>query len=126
MGMSLIGGAVYVAEGAAAGALECSAEEVFVYRSVNAAGDVQYVGITNDLERRAAEHLAGKQIEIELVATTASRAEARAAEQALIEIHGFQAEGGTLMNQMNSISPASATYASEVSRGYEILQSVGY
>jgi hypothetical protein len=29
--------------------------ENLVYRSVNAAGEVDYVGITNNLERRAAE-----------------------------------------------------------------------
>ena len=41
-------------------------------------GVTQYVGITNNLARRAAEQLAGKGIRIEKLMTGLSRADARA------------------------------------------------
>src|SRR5690606_31006613 len=66
-----------------------------VYRSVSSAGTVQYVGITNNLARRAAEHLAEKGIEIEKVMDGLSRADARSVEQVLIEFHGLSRNGGT-------------------------------
>jgi hypothetical protein len=97
-----------------------------VYRSVNAAGEVQYVGITNNLARRAAEQLSSKGIQIEKLMGGLSRADARAVEQALIETHGLGRNGGTLLNQINSISPLSPAYRDQLARGYELLQSIGY
>ncbi|MFM1652569.1 RHS repeat-associated core domain-containing protein [Brevibacillus sp. B_LB10_24] len=69
-----------------------------VYLSRNADDVVQYVGITNNLARRAAEHLNSKGINIEGLMKNLNRADARAVEQALIEIHGLGKNGGTLMN----------------------------
>ncbi|HEY1742945.1 MAG TPA: RHS repeat-associated core domain-containing protein [Granulicella sp.] len=101
-----------------------------VYRSVNAAGDVQYVGITNNLARRAGEHV----IDIEAIPglSNLSRADARAVEQVLIENHGlstgFGSNGqpGTLLNKINSIASTNPTYAQSLQRGAQILQQVGY
>lgn len=97
-----------------------------VYRSVNAAGKVDYVGITNNLARRAAEHLNTKGIQIEKLMGGLSRGDARAVEQALIEVHGLGRNGGTLVNRINSISPSNPSYAGQLQRGYELLKSVGY
>ena len=95
------------------------------YRSI-AAGQVQYVGITNNLARRAAEQLAKRGIQIEKVIGGLSRVDARAVEQTLIEIHGLQKNGGTLINRINSIARTNPVYADAVRRGMEILEKAGY
>jgi len=58
-----------------------------VYQSVGANGEVNYVGITNNLERRAVEHHRKKGISIDAIPglSNLSRADARAVEQVLIE-----------------------------------------
>ena len=96
-----------------------------VYHSVEA-GITRYVGITNDFARRSAEHLAKKGIKIEPLMKHLSRSDARAVEQALIEIHGLGKNGGTLLNRINSISLKNPAYGSQVQRGYELLKSIGY
>jgi RHS repeat-associated protein len=107
---------------AGAGATEANV----VYRSVSAAGQIQDVGVTNNLARRAAEHLASRGIQVEKVLGGLARSDARAVEQALIEIHGLGKNGGTLFNRINSIAPSNSAYAQQVQRGYELLQSIGY
>ncbi|MEG6510998.1 RHS repeat-associated core domain-containing protein [Desulforamulus ruminis] len=97
-----------------------------VYISKDPKGVVEYVGITNNLARRAAEHLRSKGIRIEALMKGLSRSDARAVEQVLIEIHGLQKNGGTLMNKINSISISNPKYAQELNRGYELLKSAGY
>jgi len=87
---------------------------------------VQYVGITDEMARRTAEHLRLKGIQIEELMANLSRQDARAVEQALIEIHGLSKNGGTLMNRINSITPTDPTYASMLRRGLELLESIGY
>jgi len=57
---------------------------------MNSSGVVQYVGITNNFASRAAEHLRGKGINIQPLMKNLSRNDAKAVEQALIEIHGLQ------------------------------------
>jgi RHS repeat-associated protein len=96
-----------------------------VYLSVEA-GVTQYVGITNNLARRAAEHLRIKRINIEPLMQGLTKSDARAVEQALIKIHGLGKEGGTLLNKINSISPTNPAYGSQLQRGYELLKSIGY
>jgi hypothetical protein len=49
-----------------------------------------------------------------------------AGEQVLIEIHGLGKNGGTLINQINSIAKSNPTYGSQLERGYELLKSIGY
>jgi hypothetical protein len=87
---------------------------------------VQYVGITNDLARRAAEQLRQKGIPIEEFMQGLSREDARAVEQALIEIHGLQKNGGTLLNRINSIARTNPKYADMLRRGKQLLESAGY
>jgi hypothetical protein len=88
--------------------------------------EVRYVGITNELARRMLEHLRSKGIRINKLMGNLSREDARAVEQALIEIHGLRKNGGTLMNRINSISPSNPSYAAMLRRGLELLESVGY
>jgi excinuclease UvrABC nuclease subunit len=97
-----------------------------VYRSVNAAGEVQYVGISSNLARRAADHLRARGMNIEELLRVSSRSDARAIEQALIEIHGLGKNGGKLLNKINSIARSDPAYAEQLRRGYELLRSIGY
>lgn len=102
------------------------AAENSVYLSKAADGTVQYVGITNDIARRAAEHLSQKGIQIRPLMNGLSRSDARSVEQALIEIHGLTKNGGTLINKINSIAKSNPSYAASLERGYELLKSIGY
>ncbi|HEX2060548.1 MAG TPA: RHS repeat-associated core domain-containing protein [Thermoanaerobaculia bacterium] len=99
-----------------------------VYVSKNAEDVVQYVGITNNLTRRAAEHAATKGIEITSLKgfEKLGRADARAVEQTLIEIHKLSKDGGTLMNKINSIAKTNKKYAEALERGYKLLNDAGY
>ncbi|WP_238858042.1 RHS repeat-associated core domain-containing protein [Poritiphilus flavus] len=102
-----------------------NAARYFVYLSRGAKG-VKYVGITNNLARRGAEHLRNKGIAIEKLLENLTKADARAVEQALIEIHKLQKNGGTLINKINSISKKNPKYAKALERGHELLKSIGY
>ena len=102
---------------------------VAIYRSLDAAGNVQYVGFTKDFARRAAFHLRSKGIEIEQVAGLHSIpvADKRAVEQALMEIHKLGKEGGSLIwNKINSIAKANPKYAEELERGMQWLRQMDY
>ncbi len=101
--------------------------ENLVYRSVNAVGQVNYIGITGNLERRAAEQLAGKGIIIQAIPglQNLSRADVRAVEQALIEYHGLSGNGGTLLNLINSISPDNPIYPQAIEQAIELLRQAG-
>lgn len=79
---------------------------------------VQYVGITNDFARRAAEHLRTRSIDIQPLMEGLTRDDARAVEQALIEIHGLGKDGGTLINKINSIATSNPSYAKQLEKGY--------
>jgi hypothetical protein len=102
-----------------------AANGVSVYTSTTN-GATSYVGITNNIARRGAEHLATKGISIAPLMKSLNRAEARAVEQALIEIHGLSKTGGTLINKINSIAVSNPTYASAIELGYKLLKSIGY
>lgn len=99
-----------------------------VYRSVNELGEVNYVGITNNLERRAAQHLRSRGISIDGIPglSNLSRADARSVEQALIEHYGMIKNGGVLTNKINSISPLNPGYAGGLERGAILLREAGY
>lgn len=101
-------------------------EQHSVYISLGDTGHVQYVGITNDLARRSAEHLRQNGFRIRELLEDLSREDARAVEQALIEIHGLAKNGGTLLNRINSIAHSNPKYAAMVRRGRELLESIGY
>ena len=95
-------------------------------------GKVIYVGITDDLERRAVEQLAEKNIFIQPFETnlatldSLSRADARAVEQALIERYGLEKNGGDLINRINSISVANPKYSDALARAQDILRAIGF
>lgn len=97
-----------------------------VYRSLNSQRQVQYVGLTNEMARRHAEHLRQSGFEIQKLLGNLSREDARAVEQALIEMHGLARNGGTLLNRINSIARTNPKYAAMVRRGRELLESIGY
>jgi hypothetical protein len=97
-----------------------------VYVSKTPADQVQYVGITNDLARRTAEQMRERNIIIERLMQGLSREDARAVEQVLIEIHGLQKNGGTLLNRINSIARTNPKYADMLRRGKQLLESIGY
>jgi len=102
--------------------------DVAVYYSKTTAGQVQYVGITNNMAARAAAHWREKSITIVRIPgiPLLTRANAKAVEQVLIEAHGRQAIGGTLMNKINSIAATNPVYAESLTRGMEILMKAGY
>jgi len=101
---------------------------VSVYRAISAEGEVTYVGITNSMERRAAQQFAQKGIENEGFEglSNFSRADAKAVEQVLIEFHGLGKNGGTLLNKINSIAKTNPIYASSMARGVELLLRANY
>ncbi|MDO9417159.1 hypothetical protein [Pararhizobium sp.] len=93
-------------------------------------GVTRYVGITDDVMRRGAEHMSKTRIEIETIPglSNLSRADARAVEQMLIHYYGLEKNNGTLLNKINSISPARdpTAYEQSLIRGKELLDSVDY
>ena len=97
-----------------------------VYQSVNAAGDVQYVGITSSFAQREAAHAARFAIQRIPGLQGLTRAEARAVEQVLIDNYGLVKNGGTLLNQINSIAASNPIYQNAITVGTQILKSVGY
>ena len=114
-----VGSALTMTEAAIAG-------DVAVYTSKTASGVIQYVGITNNLAKRAAAHLAQKGINIAPLMTGLARSDARAVEQVLIELNGLGESGGTLLNKINSIATSNPAYSSQLQRGYELLKTIGY
>ncbi len=93
-------------------------------------GTTRYVGITDDVARRGAEHLAQKGISIQGIRglENLSRADARAVEQTLINYYGLGKNGGTLLNRINSISATRnpTAYEQALIRGKQILDGVDY
>ena len=97
-----------------------------VYQSLNAVGDVQYVGITSNFAQREAAHAARLAIQRIPGLQNLTRADARAVEQVLIEDFGLAKNGGTLLNRINSIAASNPIYTNSVRVGAQILKSVGY
>jgi RHS repeat-associated protein len=111
-----------VAEAATAG-------KTLVYQSIDSVtGKVNYVGITDNIVNRAAQHAASKGIKITSIPglSKLSRADAKAVEQVLIEHHKLGKAGGTLLNMINSIAKSNPKYAQALRRGRELLESAGY
>jgi len=106
-----------------------------VYRSLNSAGEVQYVGITSNFEARALAHLAGRNAsrirfridEIEGLSNL-SYEDALAVEQTLIDEYGLSKNGGTLLNMRNNIDILKypERYINWQFRGQELLKKAGY
>ncbi|WP_052519369.1 hypothetical protein [Archangium violaceum] len=124
--LALAPGAVAMsAQGPGGGGTSSGTTSVYISKN-EVTGDVQYAGITDDIARRGAEQLRQKGIRIEEFMKNLSREDARAVEQALIEIHGLGKNGGTLMNRINSIARSNPKYAEALRRGLELLESIGY
>ncbi len=60
-----------------------------------------------------------------LMAWKTSHVPTRAVEQVLIETYGLGTNGGTLLNQINSIAESNPIYEQAIQRGSQILQQVG-
>ncbi len=81
----------------------------FVYISKNSKGVIDYVGITNDFNRRAAEwRLRGRRI-VHYI-DNVDRSSARIIEQTVIEAFDMKKNGGLLSNAINSISTRNPLY----------------
>jgi filamentous hemagglutinin len=125
-------GAAELAAGGAlmgvSGSITAGSGRTTVYTSTAADGSIQYVGITDSVAARAAAHLAEKGINIQPIPGLQgmSRDDARAVEQVLIEFNGLGKNGGSLLNKINSIATSNPIYASALSRGANILKSIGY
>ena len=94
----------------------------FVYKGPN------YIGITNDMARRSAEHArAGRSFTPVPIpgASNLSRGEARAIEQACIDLGGLAPAGGLLENRINSISPSRDYKDAAVAFGLAKLKEIG-
>lgn len=93
-------------------------------------GTTRYVGITDDVVRRGAEHMRDKGVKVTHIMglDNLSRADARAVEQTLINYYGLGKNGGTLLNKINSISATRnpTAYETALIRGKELLDSVDY
>lgn len=82
-------------------------------------GERVYVGITNDIARRAAQH--GSRFRLQPITTLpVTRGEARAIEQALIN------RNPSFENIRNSISPNHSWYGEAVKWGEAWLRGAGY
>ena len=92
------------------------------------AGNVNYVGITNDVERRAGEQFRGKGINIEEIPglNKLSRPTARAVEQVLLNRYGFLRSGGQLLNAANSVGKANPLLGAALECGRALLAAAGY
>ncbi len=124
LGGAIVGGAL-----ARPGVIVPVEESMTVYRAFNPeTGEVSYVGITNNIDRRGYEHARQKGIQIEAIEGLGnlSKADARAVEQTLIELHKLEKDGGTLINKINSISQKKPEYAESLRRGAEILEEIEY
>jgi hypothetical protein len=108
-------------------------KDYFVYQYASSTG-VEYVGITNDPERRGEEHQgSGKPGPMKKLNTTPmTKDDARCIEQALIVKYGRVKDrkdkplGGKLQNKINSISPNKKNYAERVQKGVELLKKINY
>lgn len=121
-GLKLVGKILGFGETAAKG-------DVLVYRSVNAlTGELHYVGITNDLARRSAQHLASpRHMTAQAIPglSNLTRADAKAVEQVLINAYGGP-KGRQLLNKINSIAVTNPLYAQAIGRGCALLIAASY
>ena len=83
---------------------------------------VTYVGRTNNISRRTAEHALGKRgIVPQEVANKLTLKQARGLEQALINNFKMVKNGGTLLNKINSISRTNPIYDKAVAWGVKYM-----
>ena len=81
--------------------------------------------MTNNLTRRAQEHINSRSMKIREVMGGLTREQARGVEQVLIEAQGLKRNGGDLVNRINSISPNAENYERLKSEGLRLLREAG-
>ena len=96
-----------------------------VYIGLTTKGRLAYVGVTNNLSRRVAEHGDLFRIPGALLSGLTKR-QARAIEQALIEKYGLRSAGGILQNRINSIAAGRSWYQEAVKWGRSIVSAKGW
>ncbi len=102
------------------GTMSAKVHSVYISKSN---GTVNYVGRTNNIARRTAEHaLNGKGVVPQEVANKLSLRQARGLEQALIEKYGMIKNGGTLINKINSIASSNPIYEKAVKWGFNFIK----
>jgi RHS repeat-associated protein len=133
--LALMGGGVgkgvlrVVTAGGAEATAVINTGKVAVYQSIGANGKINYIGVTNDMIRRNAQHIArgrpivGRALE---GLTNLSRLDAKAVEQVLISGHGLGKNGGQLLNEINSIARTNPQYSQLLQRGYDLLRRSDY
>lgn len=98
------------------------AENYVVYKGVD------YIGITKNFDVRLAQHAkAGRTFTPAVIpgAESLSLGEARAIEQACIQLGGLATNGGALQNRINSIDSRHAYAAAAVEFGFTRLKAIG-
>jgi hypothetical protein len=129
LGSGAASGIKVLARGGAEATAVINTGEVAVYQSIGANGKINYVGITNDMMRRNAQHLKnGGSIVGEAIPGLGnlSRLDARAVEQALISGYAAGKNGGQLLNKINSLSKTRPEYSRLLQRGYDLLRKSDY
>ena len=102
------------------GAMSAKVHSVYISKSN---GTINYVGRTNNIARRTAEHaLNGKGVVPQEVVNKLSLRQARGLEQALIEKYGMIKNGGTLINKINSIASSNPIYEKAVKWGFNFIK----
>ena len=102
------------------GTMSAKVHSVYISKSN---GTINYVGRTNNIARRTAEHaLNGKGVVPQEVANKLSLRQARGLEQALIEKYGMIKNGGTLINKINSIASSNPIYEKAVKWGFNFIK----
>ncbi|HEV2471209.1 MAG TPA: RHS repeat-associated core domain-containing protein [Chthonomonadales bacterium] len=106
-------------------AADAALDNVGVYQSFTATGDVEYVGITNNFKRRLAEY-GERFLRLDRVPGLEhlTRQQARSVEQTLIEEFRLAKNGGTLLNRINSIARTNPLYGRSLEEGRALLQRV--
>lgn len=101
--------------------LDGGPKNCLVYVGRSQTGSISYVGITNNISRRQAQH--GGRFTIGPVqgASGLSRGACRAVEEALMKRLRLTASGGVLQNKNHSISPQSDDYDEAVEYGESLL-----
>ena len=119
-GLSGVGVGYKLGKGALSALRTKTAEKVSVYFARDRLGNITYVGITNNIARRAAEHArVGRGIE-EVIGNL-SRDTARALEQAIIDKIGLS----NLTNKINSIAKTNPLYQSVTDVASKYLSKIG-
>ena len=119
-GLSGVGVGHKLGKGALSALRTKTAEKVSVYFARDRLGNITYVGITNNIARRAAEHArVGRGIE-EVIGNL-SRDTARALEQAIIDKIGLS----NLTNKINSIAKTNPLYQSVTDVASKYLSKIG-